>query len=143
MRQPWAVGLMLAGLVLCHAAAAQTYAPYQQLGRTPPLTRIMEYEGGGLRRLVRIDGRLMTVLIHPREPSLLVQRNPGGALLQGAAEGLSLGTVPAALPENVYERAALAVLRPAGCRLTDLRSLDGRVSWEAVYACPGGRLVRR
>lgn len=108
-----------------------------------PLDRIMEYEAAGLRRQVRVDGRTLVVMTHPTEPALLVQRNAGAALMQGAAEGLSLGAVPAALSEDVYRRAAQEVLRPLGCRVLEMRPLDGRVSWEAFYACPAGVSPRR
>lgn len=137
-----AAGLML-GLLAPAPAFAQSYNPYQSLDGPRPLDRLVEYERGGQRRFVRIDGRLMVVMVHPREPMLLVQRNAGAALMQGAAEGLSLGTVPAALAEDVYRRAAQAVLQPAGCRVIAMRSLDGRVSWEAEYACPAGVRIGR
>lgn len=142
IRRLRAAGLGLA-LLASSPALAQSYDPYQALGPPRPIDRLMEYERGGQRRLVHVDGRLMVVMIHPREPALLIQRNPGAALMQGAAEGLSLGTVPAALAEDVYRRAAQAVLKPAGCRVIGMRSLDGRVSWEAQYACPAGVRIGR
>ena len=123
--------------------AAQSYDPYAPLGRSRPLDRLMEYERSGWSRQVRIDDRLLVDKAHPRDLTLLVQRNVGAAFLQGAAEGLSLGVAPAPLSDDVYRRAAAKVLKAAGCRLVAMRPLDGRVSWEAEYACPTGVRIGR
>ncbi len=138
-----AAAVLLAGLGCAWPLAAQSYDPYATLGRSRPLDRLMEYERGGWSRQVRIDDRTLVVKAHPRDPTLLVQRNVGAAFLQGAAEGLSLGAAPAALSDDVYRRAATKVLRAAGCRLLAMRPLDGRVSWEAEYACPPGVRIGR
>lgn len=138
-----AAAVLLAGLGSAWPVAAQSYDPYATLGRPRPLDRLMEYERGGWSRQVRIDDRLLVVKAHPRDPTLLIQRNVGAAFLQGAAEGLSLGVAPAALSDDVYSRAAAKVLKAAGCRLVAMRPLDGRVSWEAEYACPSGARIGR
>lgn len=129
----------LAGALGARAQAApHVWTTEDVMGRPQPISRLLQYEGASQRRDVRVDGRVMHVVVHPRDPNLLVQRNAGAALLQGASEGMSLGLRPAAMGEDAYRRAAEAVALPAGCRITDLRPLDGRVSWEATYVCPPG-----
>jgi len=120
------------------AAAPHVWNTEDAMGRAPPITRLLQYEGAPQHQTVRVSGRILRVVVHPREPNLLIQRNAGAAFLQGASEGMSLGLVPSALDEDAYRRAAEAVVLPAGCRITDLRPLDGRVSWEATYVCPPG-----
>ena len=124
-------------------AAPHVWNTYDAMGRPPPLTRLLQYEGARQGRTVTVDGRAMRVVVHPNEPDLLVQRTAGGAFLQGASDGISLGLAPGGLGEDAYRRAAEAVAGPAGCRVTDLRPLDGRVSWEASYDCPPGVDLRQ
>jgi len=124
------------------AAAPHVWTTEDAMGRAQPITRLLQYEGAPQQQTVRIDGRVMRVVVHPRDSNLLVQRNAGAALMQGASEGMSLGLVPSALGEDAYRRAAEAVALPAGCRITELRPLDGRVSWEATYVCPPGVALR-
>lgn len=123
-------------------AAPHVWSTEDAMGRSQPISRLMQYTGAPQQRSVRIDGRVMRVVVHPRDPNLLIQRNAGAAFLQGASEGMSLGLVPSALGEDAYRRAAEAVALPSGCRITELRPLDGRVSWEATYVCPPGRGLR-
>lgn len=123
------------------ARAAPPVRPGDPLDQKP-LSRIIEYDLGGERQTVQVDGRKMQVLEHPVDETLLVQRSPGGALLQGASEGISLGLVSNALDQDAYRRAAEAVAGAEGCRVTDMRTLDGRVSWEASYVCPGGARLK-
>jgi hypothetical protein len=129
--------------VVCGVAVDARAAPHvwtndDAMGRSQPITRLLQYEGSNQRQSVRVEGRVMRVVVHPSQPNLLIQRNAGAAFLQGASEGMSLGFLPGSLDEAAYRRAAEAVALPAGCRITDLRPLDGKVSWEATYVCPPG-----
>lgn len=133
-----ALAAIAAAQALPMVAAPHVWNTEDAMGQAPPISRILQYEGAPQHQTVQVEGRTLRVVVHPRDPNLLIQRNAGAAFLQGASEGMSLGLVPSALGEDAYRRAAEAVVLPAGCRITDLRPLDGRVSWEATYVCPPG-----
>lgn len=87
---------------------------------------------------VSVGTRVFSVWVHPTDSTLLVQRNAGAGMGQGALEGLTLGAVNANLPAPIWRAAADALLKQAVCTATDVYTLDNSITWEAHYTCPAG-----
>lgn len=85
-----------------------------------------------------VNGRAYSLWMHPTDDSILVQRGFGAAMGQSVVTGLSLNSLNLTEPKFYWRRAAETLTAPAGCTVTDVYSLDNRITWEAPFSCPPG-----
>ena len=91
---------------------------------------------------VQVDGRNFSIWVHPTDQALLIQRGFGAAMGQAVAQGLTMNAMNPQEPKPVWRRAAEQITGPLGCTLTDVYSLDNRMTWEATFTCPAGTDLR-
>ncbi len=87
---------------------------------------------------VHVNGHAFSVWVHPTDNDLLVQRGFGAAMGQSVVEGATLNAVNLMEPKPMWRAAAAQITDPLGCSVTDVYSLDNRITWEAPFTCPAG-----
>jgi hypothetical protein len=87
-----------------------------------------------------VEGREMSMSIHPRDSTLLVQRTLGDSAAAGALQGLTFGIARGWKPDpRKIDEALRLFLQPVGCTASasyEVGSTD--TNYEARYACPAG-----
>ena len=76
--------------------------------------------------------------VHPHEDAILIQKGFGAAMGQSALEGFSLGTANLQARKPIWTQASDWLVSPLGCTTKDTYSIDNKITWEALYACPPG-----
>lgn len=89
---------------------------------------------------LQVDGRTMSLSIHPRDDTLLVQRGIGDSAAAGALQGLTFGVARGWKPDPRKIDAALALfLQPVGCTASPSREMGATdSSYEAYFSCRAG-----
>ena len=121
-------------LVIALAAAALTGCA--------GMSRISTYNQTLADAKVTVGTRNYSLWIHPSDDSVLVQRGFGAAMGQSVGEGLTLGAVNFTEPKPIWRAAAMGLLGPLGCTVTDVYTLDNSITWEAPFTCPPGVVPR-
>lgn len=116
------------GLALVGCASVQRAASYSSDGQ-------MTFDGR-----LSVDGRTMSMSIHPRDDTLLVQRSLGDSTAAGAVSGLTFGLMGGWKPDPRKIDVALAgFLQPVNCSASPVQEIgNDDSSFEAVFRCPAG-----
>lgn len=105
-------------------------------------SRLTSYRGAGIYSdaEVRLNGKIMTITLHPKEPFLLAQVTMGSAAFSGLLSGTTMGLAKGhRLDPRDVDRALQAFVQPLGCQMAPSRMIGGEhVSFEASYTCPEG-----
>ena len=117
------------------------------LGGCASISRVASYSDGQMTfdgRLV-VDGRVMSLSIHPRENTLLTQRSIGDSAADGAAQSFTFGIARGWRPDPRKVDAALSLfLQPVGCTASASYEVGATDSnYESRYSCPDGVDLRR
>lgn len=104
--------------------------------------RLSGYRGSGIvsDATVIVQGKPMTITVHPREDYLLGQVTIGSAAASGFVEGLTFGLAKGhRLDPRDVDAALAAFVAPAGCTMDPVRQVGNeQVSFEGRYRCPEG-----
>lgn len=107
-------------------------------------SRLMSYSDGQMTfdGRVYVEGRIMSLSVHPRDNALLVQKSVGDASTGGAIQGLTLGFARGWQPDPRKIDEALAVFgRPVGCSFSPVVTV-GDTAYEGRWSCPAGTDLR-
>lgn len=120
-----------------------TLAATLVLGGCASVQRLASYSSDGSLTFdgqIMVDGRQMSLSIHPRENALLVQKTMGDGVVGGAIEGLTFGLARGWKPDPRRIDLALAdFVRPSGCTVAPVHEVGADdVSFEGFFTCPAG-----
>lgn len=87
---------------------------------------------------ITLDSRRYTMIVHPKENTILLQRGMGASVGRSFVQGATFGVVETSVPYDRWRSAAQAYVAPVGCTITDVYPLDQNSTWEARFQCPGG-----
>lgn len=120
--------MILVTLSLAGCASVQRAASYASDGQ-------MSFDGK-----IAVEGRTMSMSIHPTDDTLFVQRSIGDSAAAGAMQGLTFGIARGWKPDpRKIDEALRLFLQPVGCTASasyEVGSTD--TNYEARYACPAG-----
>lgn len=88
------------------------------------------------------DGRGYSAWVHPKDPTILLERPMGVSVGKGFVSGLTVGLISGDAPYATWESAFKKFVEPTGCKVDRITALDPKMAWEGDYTCPPGVELR-